>query len=74
MAQSKSVKAILSAEDKGFSKAFSKADNMLDSFQSKVSSGLGFGVLIGIGQKAFEAISSGMTVNLHIFFKCLPRF
>lgn len=60
MAQSKSVKAILSAEDKGFSKAFSKADNMLDSFQSKVSSGLGFGVLIGIGQKAFEAISSGI--------------
>lgn len=56
-----SVKAILSAEDKGFSSTFGKASGVLDSLESKVKSGLGFGILTGIGQQAFSAISSGVT-------------
>lgn len=58
MAESYSVTAILSAQDKNFSSVFGSAQNAADSLTQKLSSGLGFGVLVGIGQKAFSALTS----------------
>lgn len=60
MADSFSVKAILSATDKGFTSAFEKASAAATSLKDKISSGLGFGVLTGIGQKAFDVVTSGI--------------
>lgn len=61
MAESYSVKAILSAQDRGFSSAMKSALGASESLSSKISSGLGFGVLVGAGQAAFNAITSGLT-------------
>ena len=61
MAESFSVKAILSAADSGFSKAFRSAESVVDSLKSKVSSGLGFGILTGIGQPAFQVVNNGIS-------------
>lgn len=58
MAESYSVTAILSARDKNFSSVFGSAQSAADSLAQKLSSGLGFGVLVGIGQKAFSALTS----------------
>ncbi|MFQ6793850.1 MAG: tape measure protein [Thomasclavelia sp.] len=60
MAESFSVKAILSATDKGFTSAFEKANAAADGLKEKITSGLGFGILTGIGQKAFDVVSSGI--------------
>ncbi|OUQ08300.1 hypothetical protein B5E92_04415 [Erysipelatoclostridium sp. An15] len=60
MAESFSVKAILSATDKGFTSAFEKANAAATSLKDKITSGLGFGVLTGIGQKAFDVVTSGI--------------
>ena len=57
MSDSYSVKAVLSAQDKNFSSVFKKAGGFADSFADKLTSGLGFGILTGIGQKAFNVIS-----------------
>lgn len=65
MPESKSVKAILSAEDKNFTSTFKKADSLLGQFESSVSSGLGFGVLMAAGQKCFNAITSGFKEALN---------
>lgn len=54
-----SVKAVLSAVDKGFTSAMNSAQSVLDSFSSKISSGIGFGFLTSMGSSAFSAISSG---------------
>lgn len=55
-----SVKAILSAVDKGFTSTIKSAASAVDSMSSIVSSGIGFGILTGVGQKAFDAISDGV--------------
>ena len=59
MAESFSVKAILSAADKVTS-TMEKADSKLSSLGSKIKSGLGF-ILTGIGQQAFSSITSGIS-------------
>ena len=61
MAESYSVTAILSAQDKNFSSVFGSAQRAADSLAGKLKSGLGFGVLVGIGQKAFSALSSSVS-------------
>ena len=56
-----SVKAVLSAVDKGFTTAFKEAGKATESLGSKIKSGLAFGVLTGIGQKAFDTLTQGAT-------------
>lgn len=60
MAESYSVKAILSAQDKGFASAFKSAMSSASSLKSTLTSGLGFGIMAGIGQKALGTITSGI--------------
>lgn len=60
MAESYSVKAILSAQDKGFTSAFKSAASSANSLKSTLASGLGFGIMAGIGQKALGTITSGI--------------
>lgn len=54
-----SVKAVLSAVDRGFTSTLNNAGRSIDTLSGKISSGLGFGVLTGIGQKAFDTIAGG---------------
>lgn len=61
MAETFSVKAILSASDKGFSAAMRSARESIGSLKSTVSSGIGFGVMMAAGQKAFDVVSSGVS-------------
>lgn len=60
MADSFSVKAILSATDSGFSSTLKSCSSVLDKLGNKVS-GFSFGLLTGAGQAAFSAISSGVS-------------
>ena len=60
MADSYSVKAILSATDSGFSSTLKSAMGLTDSFGAKLKSGFNFGVLTGMGQQAFGAITNGI--------------
>ena len=57
MAESYSVKAVLSAVDRGFSSTLKNCASTLDKIDSKIS-GFSFGVLTGAGQEAFNAITS----------------
>ena len=59
MADSFSVKAILSAKDSGFSSTLKSCSSTLDSINDKIS-GFTFGMLTGAGQAAFSAISGGL--------------
>lgn len=59
MAESYSVKAVLSAYDKGFTAAMKNATSATDSLGSKLKSGLSFGIFAGIGQKAFDVVTNG---------------
>lgn len=59
MADSYSVKAILSATDKGFSSTLRNASSAVDSLSSKAKSGFSFGVFAGIGQRAFDTVING---------------
>lgn len=61
MAESFSVKAILSANDSNFSSVMKSASSAAGNLKSTITSGLGFGILTGIGQQAFSAITSGIT-------------
>jgi tape measure domain-containing protein len=56
-----SVKAVLSAVDKNFSSTMKEALGSAGSLRSQLSSGLGFGILSGIGQQAFTSITNGIT-------------
>ena len=60
MAESFSVKAILSAKDANFSSAFKKAINSANQLKETVTSGFGFGIMMGAGQKAFSVMSGGI--------------
>ena len=60
MAESYSVKAVLSATDKGFSSTLRSASGAVDSLASKVKSGFSFGVLTGMGQQAFSSLTNGV--------------
>lgn len=55
------VKAILSAVDKGFTSTMQKAEQTCSSLSNKVKSGLGFGVLTGIGSQAFSSLTNGVS-------------
>lgn len=59
MAESYSVKAILSAKDSGFSSTLKSAAGSIKSLGSEIKSGLGFGILTGIGQQAFSTLITG---------------
>lgn len=59
MAESMSVRAILSAQDRGFSSTLKSAAGSVNTLGGKIKSGLGFGILTGMGQQAFSAITSG---------------
>lgn len=61
MAESFSVKAILSAADKGFTSMMKSASSYVDNLKSTLTSGIGFGVMMAAGQKAFDAVSNGVT-------------
>lgn len=60
MAESFSVKAILSAQDRGFTSAFKSAMGTVSDLKSTLTSGIGFGIMAGIGQKAFGAVTSSI--------------
>lgn len=60
MAESYSVKAILSAQDRGFTSAFKSAMGTVSNLKSTLTSGIGFGIMAGIGQKAFGAVTSSI--------------
>lgn len=61
MAESFSVKAILSAQDKGFKSVFGAATRSAKELKSTLMGGIGFGIMAGIGQKAFGTITSGIS-------------
>ena len=61
MAESFSIKAILSAADKGFTSTMKSASSYVDNLKSTLTSGIGFGVMMAAGQKAFNVISNGVT-------------
>lgn len=60
MAESFSVKAILSAQDRGLTSAFKSAMGTVSNLKSTLTSGIGFGIMAGIGQKAFGAVTSSI--------------
>ena len=60
MAESFSVQAILSAQDRGFTSAFKSAMGTVSNLKSTLTSGIGFGIMAGIGQKAFGAVTSSI--------------
>lgn len=55
-----SVKAILSATDRGFSSTLKSCSNALDRIDNKIS-GFSFGILAGAGQAAFNLITNSVT-------------
>lgn len=59
MAESFSVRAMLSAKDSGFTSTLKSCSNALDRIDSKIS-GFSFGMLTGAGQAAFSALSNGV--------------
>ena len=61
MSDTFSLKAILSAADKGFSSAMKAASGYVDNLKSTLTSGLGFGMMMAAGQKAFNVVSDGVT-------------
>lgn len=60
MAESFSIRAVLSAADRGFSSAMKNAQSSISNLKSVVTGGLGFGVLAGIGQSAFSAVAGNV--------------
>ena len=59
MADSYSVKAILSAQDSGFSSTLKKCMGMADTFGSTIG-GINFGFLSGVGSAAFGALKNSV--------------
>lgn len=61
MAETFSVKAIISAQDNGFASTMKNALSASETLSSKLSSGLGFGILMGAGQAAFNAVAGSLS-------------
>lgn len=61
MPESYSVKAILSAADKGFTSAMKSAANYANNLKTELTGGLGFGIMAAAGAKAFDSVSSGIS-------------
>lgn len=59
MAESFSVRAILSAQDKGFSSTLKNALGSTESLADKIKGGFTFGILAGVGQQAFSTLTNG---------------
>lgn len=59
MSESYSVRAILSAQDRGFSSTIKNAFGATKALGEELKSGLAFGVFAGIGQKAFDVVTNG---------------
>lgn len=54
-----SVRAILSAQDKNFTSTLRNATNAVDTLGSKLKSGLGMGIMQGMGQSIFNTLQNG---------------
>lgn len=61
MAESYSVKAILSAQDRGFKSVFGAATKSAKDLKSTLMGGVGFGAMMAIGQKAVSAVSGSLS-------------
>lgn len=59
MAESFSVKAILSAYDKGYTQAMKNAEKATQSLGDRIKGGFAFGVMASAGAKAFSVIADG---------------
>ena len=71
MAESYSVKAILSATDSGFSSTLKGASSAVESFASKVKSGFTFGLLTGAGQAfGWEQVPFAFSFSRQSFLPC----
>ena len=67
MSESYSIFARLKAVDDGFSSTIQSASGSIGGLESRIKSGIGFGVLTGIGQKCFSTLSQGFsTLTSHI--------
>lgn len=61
MAETFSVKAILSAQDKGFKSVFGAATRSAKELKSTLMGGIGFGAMMAIGQKAVSVVSGNLS-------------
>lgn len=61
MSDSYSVKAVLSAVDKGFTSAFTAAQSTANNLKTTLTSGLGFGVMAEIGRKACDVVTNAIS-------------
>lgn len=61
MSESYSVQAVLSAEDKGFTSGMKSAGAAVTSLGQKLRSGIGFGAMMAIGNKAVSVVTSGLS-------------
>lgn len=61
MAESFSVKAILSAQDKGFKSVFGAATRSAKELKSTLMGGIGFGAMMAIGQKTVSVVSGSLS-------------
>ena len=61
MAETFSVKAILSAQDKGFKSVFGAATKSAKELKSTLMGGIGFGAMMAIGQKAVSVVSGSLS-------------
>lgn len=59
MAESRSVRAVLSAADKGFTSTIRSAQSAVQSLGERIKSGFAFGVITRAGEKAFDALATG---------------
>jgi tape measure domain-containing protein len=58
------VKAILTAEDRGYTSTMENALGVTQTFGQKIKNGIGFGALMRAGQKCFDVIGNAITSNL----------
>ena len=61
MAETFSVKAILSAQDKGFKSVFGAATKSAKELKSTLIGGIDFGAMMAIGQKAVSVVSGSLS-------------
>lgn len=60
MAESFSVKAILSAKDSNFSSTMKACSGYAENLKSTLTSGIGFGAMAAIGSKAVSVVGNGL--------------